>query len=148
IETTLQYLEALARDAGDDPALLRELSASYVKLASVQGLAGNANVGDVQAARRTLGEAQKLVQLLLKLDPEGPDCLHEAVTLERALALSFLYEAAYAPAQQHARRAVVLADGLAKIRPDFQAREDLADAHRTLANCSDSVEHFGRSREI
>ena len=148
IESTLQYLEAMARDAGDNPALLRELSASYVQLARVQGLAGEANVGDVQGARRTLGEAQKLVERLLRLDPNGPESLHEAVSLERFLALSFLYEAAYAPAQQHARRAVERAERLMEIRPDFQAREDLADAHRTLANCSDSAEAFGRSREI
>jgi non-specific serine/threonine protein kinase/serine/threonine-protein kinase len=148
IESTLQYLEALARDAGDNPALLRELSASYVQLARVQGLAGEANLGDVQAARRTLGEAQKLVERLLALDPKGPESLHEAVLVERALALSFVYEAAYAPAQQHARRAVELAERRVGIRPDFQAREDLADAHRTLANSSDSAEAYGRSREI
>ena len=80
IESTLQYLEALARDAGDNPALLRELSASYVQLARVQGLQGAANVGDTEAARRTLGEAEKLVERLLKLDPNGPDSLHEAVS--------------------------------------------------------------------
>jgi non-specific serine/threonine protein kinase/serine/threonine-protein kinase len=148
IESTLHYLEALARDAGDNPALLRELSASYVQLARVQGLQGEANVGDVQAARRTLREAEKLVERLLTLDPSGPESLHEAVLVERALALSFLHEGAYAPAQQHARRAVELAERLVGIRPDFPAREDLADAHRTLANCSDSAEAFGRSRQI
>jgi hypothetical protein len=35
--------------------------------------------GDTEAARRTLGEAEKLVERLLKLDPNGPDSLHEAV---------------------------------------------------------------------
>ena len=111
IESTLQYLEALARDAGDNPALLRELSASYVQLARVQGLQGEANVGDTQAARRTLGEAEKLVERLLKLDPNGPESLHEAVSVERDLALSFLYEGAYAagaaacPAGRRAGRA-------------------------------------------
>jgi len=148
IEGTLQYLEALARDAGDNPALLRELSASYVQLARIQGAQGAANVGDTQAARRTLGEAEKLVERLLKLDPNGPDSLHEAVSVERNVALSFLYKGAYAPAQQHARRAIELAEREVAVRRDFQAREDLADAHRTLANSSDSAEAFGRSREI
>ena len=68
--------------------------------------------------------------------------------LERYLALSFLYEAAYSPAQEHARRAVDLAERAVKIRPYFQAREDLADTRRTLANCSDSAEEFARSQEI
>ena len=148
IESTLEYLVALGRDAGDDPRLLRELSASYVQLARVQGIQGNANVGDIQAARRTLGEAEKLVARLSKIDPDGPESLHEAAVLERYLALSFLYEAAYSPAQEHARRAVDLAERAVKIRPDFQAREDLADTRRTLANCSDSAEEFARSQEI
>jgi eukaryotic-like serine/threonine-protein kinase len=148
IESTLEYLVALGRDAGDDPRLLRELSASYVQLARVQGIQGNANVGDIQAARRTLGEAQKLVARLSKIDPDGADSLHEAAVLERYLALSFLYEAAYAPAQEHARRAVDLAERAVKIRPDFQAREDLADTRRTLANTSDSAEEFARSQAI
>jgi tetratricopeptide (TPR) repeat protein/tRNA A-37 threonylcarbamoyl transferase component Bud32 len=148
VESTLEYLVALARDAGDDPRLLRELSASYVQLARVQGLQGEANVGDVQAARRTLGEAEKLVARLSEIDPDGPESLHEAVVLERYLALSYLYEAAYAPARQHARRAVELAERAVNIRPDFQAREDLADTRRTLANCSDSAEEFARSQRI
>jgi non-specific serine/threonine protein kinase/serine/threonine-protein kinase len=148
VESTLGYLVALTRDAGDDPRLLRELSASYVQLARVQGIQGNANVGDIQAARRTLREAEKLVARLSKIDPDGPDSLHEAAVLERYLALSFLYEAAYAPAQRHALRAVELAERAAKIRPDFQAREDLADTRRTLANCSDSAEEFARSQAI
>ena len=148
IESTLQYLEALARDAGDNPALLRELSASYVQLARVQGLQGYPNVGDVQGARRTLGEAEKLAHRLLALDPNGPDSLHEAVLVERTLAFSFIYDGAYAQARQHAQRAVELAERLVGIRPDFQSREDLADAYRTLAHSSDSVEAYGRSREI
>jgi non-specific serine/threonine protein kinase/serine/threonine-protein kinase len=148
IESTLEYLVALGRDAGDDPRLLRELSASYVQLARVQGIQGNANVGDIQAARRTLGEAEKLVARLSKIDPDGPDSLHEAAVLERYLALSFLYEAAYARAREHARRAVDLAERAVKIRPDFQAREDLADTRRTLANCTDSAEEFARSQAI
>jgi non-specific serine/threonine protein kinase/serine/threonine-protein kinase len=148
IESTLEYLVALGRDAGDDPRLLRELSASYVQLARVQGIYGNANVGDIQAARQTLGEAEKLVARLSKIDPDGPDSLHEAAVLERYLALSFLYEAAYAPARAHAQRAVDLAERAVKIRPDFQAREDLADTRRTLANCSDSAEEFARSQAI
>jgi tetratricopeptide (TPR) repeat protein/tRNA A-37 threonylcarbamoyl transferase component Bud32 len=148
VENTLGYLVALARDAGDDPRLLRELSASYVQLARVQGIQGNANLGDNQAARRTLGEAEKLVARLSKIDPDSPESLHEAAVLERYLALTYLYEAAYAPAQDHARRAVELAERAVKIRPDFQAREDLADTRRTLANCSDSAEEFARSQEI
>ena len=119
-----------------------------MQLARVQGIQGEANVGDVQAARRTLGEAEKLVERLLTLDPDGPESLHEAVLVERDLALSFLGEGAYprgAAARPAGRRAGRAPGG---DPADFQARDDLADAYRTLANCSDSVEAFARSREI
>jgi tetratricopeptide (TPR) repeat protein/tRNA A-37 threonylcarbamoyl transferase component Bud32 len=148
IERTLSYLEALARDSGDNPAILRELAASYVQLARIQGFQGESNVGDTQAARRTLGEAEKLAARLMKLDPNGADSLHEVVSVERNLALSFLYQGEYATAQAHARRAIELAERQVGVRPDFQAREDLADAHRTLGNSAESVEAFARSREI
>jgi eukaryotic-like serine/threonine-protein kinase len=148
IESTLQYLETLSRDAGDNPVLLRELCASYVQLARVVGVQGEANVGDREAARRTLGEAEKIAARLLALEPDGADSLHEAVNVERNLALSALYDGAYPLAQQHARRAIERAEHAVAIRPDAQAREDLADAQRTLGNAAESLDAFARSREI
>ena len=148
IESTLQYLETLSRDAGDNPALLRELCASYVQLARVVGVQGDANVGDREAARRTLGEAEKIAARLMALEPDGADSLHEAVNVERNLALTALYDGAYPLAQQHARRAIERAERAVAIRPDAQAREDLADAHRTLGNAAESLEAFAKSREI
>jgi hypothetical protein len=70
------------------------------------------------------------------------------VSVERNVALSFLYQGAYRPGEAACPRAIELAERQVAVRPDFQAREDLADSHRTLANSSDSAEAFGRSREI
>src|SRR5262245_45542230 len=62
IESTLLYLEALAGDAGDNPALLRELAGSYVELARIQGDMSTANVGEPRAARDSLRKAEDLVE--------------------------------------------------------------------------------------
>jgi eukaryotic-like serine/threonine-protein kinase len=148
IESTLTYLQALARDAGDDPTLLRDLAASYVQLARVQGLRGEANVGDIEGAHRSLGEAKKLVDRLLQLDPDAPESLFEAFIVERQLALSFLHEGAYGPASEHAGRALERAERLLAIEPDFRARHAVADAYRTRGNCTDSADDFRRSQDL
>src|SRR5262245_14032584 len=86
IESTLLYLEALAGDAGDNPALLRELAGSYVELARIQGDMSTANVGEPRAARDSLRKAQDLVERLLAVDPSGVDSLRQAVQVHRQLA--------------------------------------------------------------
>ncbi len=46
----LQYLDKLARDAGDRPDLQRELAGAYVKVGDVQGRPFNPNLGDTAGA--------------------------------------------------------------------------------------------------
>jgi non-specific serine/threonine protein kinase/serine/threonine-protein kinase len=46
----LEYLDKLARDAGDRPDLRRELAGAYVKVGDVQGRPLNANLGDTAGA--------------------------------------------------------------------------------------------------
>ena len=46
----LEYLDKLARDAGDRPDLQRELAAAYVKVGDVQGRPLNPNLGDTAGA--------------------------------------------------------------------------------------------------
>lgn len=141
-------LEALARDAGDNPALLRELAGSYRQLARVQGDATQSNVGDMTAARHTLGKAESLVERLLVLDPVGPDSLREAAAVYRQLSSqSSLTEST--KAETYARRAVGLAAHRVALRPrDADARGDLADSLFTLAVASQSIEIYDRSRTL
>jgi non-specific serine/threonine protein kinase/serine/threonine-protein kinase len=46
----LEYLDKLARDAGDRPDLQRELAAAYLKVGDVQGRPLNPNLGDTAGA--------------------------------------------------------------------------------------------------
>ena len=149
IDETLQYLEALARDAGDDnPALLRELAGSYRQLARVQGHASESNVGESTAALHTIEKARVLVERLLALDPDGPDSLREAVAVYRQLS-SQLTLTDDAQAQTNARRAVELAERRVALEPqDAGARNDLAGSLFSLAAATGSIDLYDRSRTL
>ncbi len=71
IEKTLTYLEALQVDAGDNPALMRELLDSYVQLAEVSGNVGQANVGNRRRMTEALGKASELADQLERRFPSS-----------------------------------------------------------------------------
>ncbi|HEX4947565.1 MAG TPA: protein kinase [Blastocatellia bacterium] len=50
VNRALEYLDSLAREAGDDPSLQQELAAAYLKVGDVQGRPGFPNLGDTAGA--------------------------------------------------------------------------------------------------
>jgi eukaryotic-like serine/threonine-protein kinase len=50
VKRALEYLDSLAREAGDDPSLQQELAAAYLKVGDVQGRPGFPNLGDTAGA--------------------------------------------------------------------------------------------------
>jgi non-specific serine/threonine protein kinase/serine/threonine-protein kinase len=60
----LEYLDRLARDAGDRPDLKRELAAAYVKVGDVQGRPLNPNLGDTTGAMESYRKAEAAYESL------------------------------------------------------------------------------------
>jgi serine/threonine protein kinase/tetratricopeptide (TPR) repeat protein len=69
VQDALKYLDNLAKDAGNDPGLLRELGAAYLKIAQIEGNSYYANLGDTAGARRSYETSLKIRQKLLAADP-------------------------------------------------------------------------------
>lgn len=69
VARALQYLNALAKDRGNDPGLMFELAQSYDKIGDAQGAPGQANLGDRRGA---LASYTKARQLLLQLRRRSP----------------------------------------------------------------------------
>ena len=144
IDSTLSYLEALARDAGDDPALLRELADSYVALARLQGDTGQANVGDVKGARETLARAAAVVQRLLQVDPAGTESLRAAISLHSQLSSQQRVTGSPQGSVEESRRALEFADRLVALQPrDFDARAERANMLSRLATVLQLVDRSG-----
>ena len=133
IEKTLSYLEALAKDATDSPALLRELIDGYVELAGVTASVGQANLGDIKKASQILAKAQELADTLNRVEPSTPDSLRTLGGFYRASAQHAGSYGQREVAVGYARQSMAIADKLAAMSQDFPSRETVALAAVSLA---------------
>ena len=69
VATSLEYLDALAREPGRDPALMLELASAYRGIGNVQGEAREANRGDLEASIANFRKSSALLQELERLKP-------------------------------------------------------------------------------
>ena len=82
VEKGLQYLEALAVDAANDPQLAREVGTAYKKLGDVQGDPLRSNLGDTKGALESYRKSVKMLEdawIAEGRTPEGRKPLQEAL---------------------------------------------------------------------
>jgi eukaryotic-like serine/threonine-protein kinase len=79
LETGLQYLDGLSREAAGDVPLEHEIAAAYEKLGDVQGRALEANEGDAAGAAQSYQRALALRRAMLVAEPRNPDLRREMV---------------------------------------------------------------------
>lgn len=65
VRTALEYLDDLAKDAGQDRSLLEELASAYLKIGDVQGYPVAPNLGHREAALVSYRKAEQIAQLLV-----------------------------------------------------------------------------------
>lgn len=70
MKRAVEYLDRLSADSGSNVQLGRDLAAAYVKLGTVQGSGGQANLGDRAGAAQSF---QKAAELLERLHKQRPD---------------------------------------------------------------------------
>lgn len=153
IEQTLVYLEALGKDAGDNPALLRELIEAYVQLADVTANPSAANLGNPQRAGQILEKAESLMNALSRAELRNPDSLRTAVALYRSESRHQLHYGSQPKAEAYARRALDNADELANATPgNLRSQDAVAQAASALGTVApdarERIALFERSRSI
>ncbi len=80
---SIQYLDRLMAESAGDAKLQRDTANGYLKLATVQGMPGYANLGDRKGARDSIGKAVALRRAVLDANPnEVEDHLMFAYTLQ------------------------------------------------------------------
>jgi tetratricopeptide (TPR) repeat protein len=67
----LKYLQLLANEAGNDPALKEELADAYGRIASIQYVVGQPHVGDLAGAEQSLYKEVAILQSLLARKPSS-----------------------------------------------------------------------------
>ncbi len=129
-----EYLDKLARDAGNDLSLQVELSEAYGKLGDVQGNPYAPNLGDPQGALASYRKALDIAQAAERSHPKD-------ARARRALAGAFQQAAEVMPmlgnleeSAAHRKKAVAIFEQLARESGTAARRIDLARAYDSLAD--------------
>jgi non-specific serine/threonine protein kinase/serine/threonine-protein kinase len=135
VDQTMGYLEAMSKDAADNPALLRELVDGYLELARLTGGGGSANVGSAEKAGQILKKAEALLDTLLRLEPSNRASMQLANSLYSAAARHELQYGLQETAHVYARRALETAERLSTASgADRASQEPVARAATALAD--------------
>ncbi len=121
VRDALQYLDALATDAGDDHEFKKELALAYLKLGDVQGKAYAANIGDTAGALASYRKAAALFEEIVAALPEDVSAGENLVKIYDNLALLLTRAGGGAEPQEILQKALVLNRRLLKIEPQNAA---------------------------
>jgi eukaryotic-like serine/threonine-protein kinase len=71
LQRSLEYLDGLAKDSGNDPDLLRELATAYGRIGSLQGNPMDPNLGDTKAALASFQKSMAMRESLAHANPKN-----------------------------------------------------------------------------
>ena len=84
VKDSLNYLDKLEQQAGDDRTLMREIAAAYLRVGDVQGRPYYANLGDTGGALESYRKSLAIRQRLMALEPNNAELREElAMSYER-----------------------------------------------------------------
>ena len=112
IATSLDYLDALAREPGRDPALLFEIASAYRTIAGIQGQPRGANRGNVVAAIANYEKAGALLDEVERLKPGDFATAREHWRTSTALGLAY-FQVLDARWRPEYRRSIAFAERIA-----------------------------------
>ena len=85
VAISLDYLEGLASDARGDVSLMRELGEAYWRIARLQGVPVETNLGESAAAEASLKKADALIAAVLASRPSDRSALLRSATIAHDL---------------------------------------------------------------
>jgi tRNA A-37 threonylcarbamoyl transferase component Bud32/tetratricopeptide (TPR) repeat protein len=136
VKTGLAYLERVASEAGEDPALQLELARAYLSIGTLQAgpHVGEPNVGDREAARKGFLTALGLAESLHRRDPGNREFLSLLSTLHNNLG-----QLAEDPAEaiRHLKESIRVATGPGETA---QGTASLADAYLLAGDPSAAIQ--------
>lgn len=129
LQRAQEYLDSLAADAKSDPALLRELSAAYIRIAGVLGNSLDANLGNSKLALQDYRKAAELREAVVAGLRADRTARRELAESYMALALAFQRTGQNNEAKASLDKANAILEPLAAADArDLQIRYDLAKA--------------------
>jgi non-specific serine/threonine protein kinase/serine/threonine-protein kinase len=134
VDRAVRYLDSLAEEANENPALQRDLADSLIRLGDVQGNPFNASLGDTAGAEKSYAKALELAAAVAVRDPDNSaDALRLALAL-RSHANVLSMRERMEDARAEFIRSVSIAEAVVKRHPDdVAALKELAHGYDDLA---------------
>ncbi len=155
LERAQEYLDDLAKESGNDPALLSELATAYGRLASVLGNGRDANLGNTTRAIQNSRRAVELRKAALGLDPWNRDLRRELAVSYNNLALLLGGQGDGKESEKYRRDALAILEPLAASSPDDpRVQYALAKSYELFGSFlgadhqSESTEYHAKSLKI
>ena len=155
LERAQEYLDDLAKESGNDAALLSELATAYGRLASVLGNTRDANLGQTTKAIENARKAVEFRKAALALQPANRDFRRELAASYNNLALLLGGQGDGKESEKYRRDALAILEPLAASSPDDRrAQYALAKEYELFGGFlgedhqSESIEYFGRSLKM
>jgi len=106
VSASLEYLEGLSQDARGDLDLAEEISDGYWRMARIQGVNTELNLGDSQKAEECLKKANDLVETVLNARPDDRGALFRTAVISHDRMVLADTEERRADSLEHARRSI------------------------------------------
>ena len=143
VKRAVEFLDRLARNAGNDVALRRELATAYYRLGQVQGPGGgSANLGNSAAAIESYRKAARLIEQNAQATGSIPD-RHWLATVYDELS----GQVPPAEGDEYARKALEVRKSMAALLPEMEAGQELAYSDYSLGMRAISRGDFGLALE-
>ena len=138
VKTALEYLDGLAKDAGDDPALQSELATAYEKVGDVQGRPDSANLGDTAGALISYRKALLIRGALSMANPKSAQARRElAATYHRIGRVLIAADDLVGALEAH-RKALAIHEAALAVDPtNAEIRQSLASSYNQVGDILD-----------
>lgn len=135
VRDAVEYLDNLARDAGNNPELMRELAIAYQKVGQIQGNSYYANLGDTNGGMVSYTKSLEIRQKLLAADPANRDLQDEAATSYEGLGdMNFTAGDRESGLQNYARSLELREQLIANAPGNVFYRTALADLYKKICD--------------
>jgi serine/threonine protein kinase len=129
VQSTLEFLENLEKDAAGDPRLQVALGAAWLRVGEVQGSPNAPSLGDTAGAARSLERAAGWIKPIVNAGPPQPDVLAVWIDIRRAQAELLITTGHEDDAIRLLKGALPVAAALSRLSP-LDGRE--ANLHQVL----------------
>jgi serine/threonine protein kinase/tetratricopeptide (TPR) repeat protein len=135
VRRALEYLQSLARDAGSNADLQREVAIGFERVGVVQGYLGESNLGRVGPALESFRKSQEILERLRARDSSNTSLFHDYQRVSKELAVAYATTGSFQKATEIARKSAASAEaGLRAAPTDLFAIGDLSAADAILAD--------------